>query len=58
MTMQAQGTLRRDASVLRTIIRENDQRLGLYASVLAGGVIRIGDPVELDQVENPLGPKV
>jgi hypothetical protein len=47
MPMHAQADLPRDPSVLRTIVREANQCLGLYASVIEPGRIGIGDPVEL-----------
>ncbi len=46
MPMHAQADLPRDPSVLRTIVREANQCLGLYASVIEPGRIGIGDPVE------------
>jgi uncharacterized protein YcbX len=47
MVMRAQPGLDEDASVLRTIVREADQNLGLYASVATVGAIAVGDPVVL-----------
>jgi uncharacterized protein len=47
MPMHAQADLPRDPSVLRTIVREVNQCLGLYASVIEAGVVDVGDPVEL-----------
>jgi hypothetical protein len=47
MTTQPQGDLPKDPSVLRTIVRESDQNVGAYASVLGAGTVRVGDPVEL-----------
>lgn len=47
MPMHAQADLPRDPSVLRTIVREANQSLGLYASVIEAGSIATGDPVEL-----------
>jgi uncharacterized protein YcbX len=47
MTMHAQADLPRDASVLRTIVRESNQCVGLYASVAAPGRVTIFDPVQL-----------
>ena len=37
-----------DWAVLRHIVRDLGQDLGVYATVGAGGTIRPGDPVELD----------
>ena len=45
MPMHAQADLSRDPSVLRTIVREADQCLGLYATVASPGNVRLGDAV-------------
>jgi uncharacterized protein YcbX len=47
MPMHAQADLPRDPSVLRTIVREANQCLGVYASIIETGSIDTGDPVEL-----------
>jgi hypothetical protein len=47
MPMHAQADLPRDPSVLRTIVREANQCLGVYASVVEAGSVGTGDPVEL-----------
>ena len=47
ITTQPQGDLPKDPSVLRTIVRESDQNVGAYASVIGAGTVRVGDPVEL-----------
>lgn len=47
MTTHAQAELPKDPSVLRTIVRDAGQNLGLYASVVAAGSINAGDAVEL-----------
>lgn len=44
---QPQSSLQRDASMLRTIVREGRQMLGIYADVLSEGEIAVDDPVEL-----------
>ena len=46
MTTHAQTGLAKDPSVLRSIVKEADQNLGIYASVTTGSV-REGDRVEL-----------
>jgi uncharacterized protein YcbX len=47
MTVQAQADLPKDPTVLRTIVREAGQHLGIYASVLQSGRVAVGDVVEL-----------
>jgi uncharacterized protein len=47
MTIQAQAGLEKDSSILRTIVRDADQNLGIYASVVVSGDVRVGDRVEL-----------
>ena len=47
MTTHAQAELPKDPSVLRSIVRDADQNLGIYASVFAEGTVSVGDPVEL-----------
>ena len=47
MTLAATGDLPKDPSVLRTIVRDSDQNLGVYASVAGAGSVKVGDPVEV-----------
>lgn len=47
MTTRAQKGLPFDKSVLRTIVKEADQNVGLYAVVAMEGRVRVGDAVEL-----------
>jgi uncharacterized protein YcbX len=47
MTTHAQGGLPKDPSVLRSIVKDADQNLGIYASVLKTGPVSEGDRVEL-----------
>jgi MOSC domain-containing protein len=47
MTTLPQGDLPKDPSVLRSIVRDAGQNLGVYATVGAPGRIAVGDPVEL-----------
>jgi uncharacterized protein len=47
MTTHAQDGLPKDPSVLRTIVKDADQNLGLYASVSKPGEVRIGDSMEV-----------
>lgn len=47
MTMHAQESLPKDPSVLRSIVKDADQNLGVYASVISVGRISVGDQVEL-----------
>jgi hypothetical protein len=47
MTTHAQSDLPKDSSVLRTIVKDADQNLGIYASVITTGQVCEGDRVEL-----------
>jgi uncharacterized protein len=47
MPMHAQHDLPKDPTILRTIVRDANQCLGLYASVTSAGHVRVGDPVLL-----------
>ena len=47
MTIQAQQGLPKDPRVLRTIVKEAKQSLGMYANVEAPGRVAVGDEVEL-----------
>jgi uncharacterized protein YcbX len=47
MPTRAQADLPNDPTILRTIVRNANQHLGVYASVIARGRLRIGDPVEV-----------
>ena len=47
MTIQAQQGLLKQPGILRTIVKDADQNLGIYASVAVAGEIRVGDVVEL-----------
>jgi len=42
---RAQQHLPADKSLLRTVVREADQNLGIYADTLTAGELRVGDPV-------------
>jgi len=48
MTTLAQGELPREPAVLRTIVREAAQNVGVYASVAQPGVVAVGDPVSVE----------
>lgn len=48
MTTHAQLDLPKDSSVLRSIVRDANQNMGIYASVISGGKVRAGDSVELE----------
>jgi uncharacterized protein len=43
-----QPNLRKDPSVLRTIVRDAAQNLGAYATIASGGIIALGDEVALE----------
>jgi uncharacterized protein YcbX len=47
MTIQAQENLPKDPRILRSIVKDADQNLGVYASVVTAGDVRVGDVVEL-----------
>ena len=47
MTIQAQESFPKDPSILRTIVKDADQNLGAYASVLRTGEVHAGDVVEI-----------
>ena len=47
MTTNAQKQLPKDNSVLRTIVKEAQQNLGVYANVIGNGQVTEGDRVEL-----------
>lgn len=47
MTTNAQAGLPKDNSVLRTIVKEAEQNLGVYANVASAGRVVAGDCVEL-----------
>lgn len=46
MTAAAQPSLPKDPSILRTIVRDVDQALGIYGTTDTSGTIRVGDVVE------------
>jgi MOSC domain-containing protein len=47
MTTLAQGDLPRDLDILRTAVKHNSANVGVYATVMHGGVIRQGDAVRV-----------
>jgi hypothetical protein len=47
MTTQPTGDLPKDPQVLRTIVREAEQNVGVYAEVAAAGPVAVGDVVEV-----------
>jgi MOSC domain-containing protein YiiM len=49
MTTQSQADLPKDPSILRSIVKDANQNLGIYASVLRPGEVKLGDRVELFQ---------
>lgn len=42
MTTLSQGALPKDPAVLRAVVRENQGNAGVYATVLRGGLVRVG----------------
>jgi MOSC domain-containing protein len=47
MISQPQPGLAKDPQVLRAVVRDADQNLGIYATITTPGTVRVGDPVEL-----------
>ncbi len=47
MTTLPQGDLPKDVGILRTVAQHNQTHVGVYATVLQGGMVRRGDPVRL-----------
>jgi uncharacterized protein YcbX len=47
MTTHCQADLPKDPSILRSIVKDANQNLGIYASVLRPGEVKLGDNVEL-----------
>jgi uncharacterized protein len=47
MIAQPQPGLAKDPQVLRAVVRDADQNLGIYATITTPGTVRVGDPVEL-----------
>jgi hypothetical protein len=47
MTTLPQGDLPKDVGILRTAAQQNQGNVGVYASVLQGGMVRRGDPIRL-----------
>jgi hypothetical protein len=48
MTTLPQPELAKDPSVLRTIVKDAGQNCGVYATVVDGGTVVVGDPVEVE----------
>ena len=48
MATLAQGDLPRDIGILKTAAKHNQVNVGVYASVLTGGVIRRGDAASIE----------
>jgi uncharacterized protein YcbX len=48
MVTHAQPGVARDTGVLRSIVKDTGQCLGMYASIAQEGVMRVGDSVELE----------
>ncbi|HXC02602.1 MAG TPA: MOSC N-terminal beta barrel domain-containing protein [Opitutaceae bacterium] len=48
MTTLEQGDLPRDTGILKTAAKHNQARVGIYASVLSGGLVHRGDKVWLE----------
>ncbi len=48
MTTLPQGNLPKDPGILRTILKHNEGKVGVYARVIQGGTIRPGDRVQVE----------
>ena len=48
MTVRPQADIKYDKSILRTVVKEGDQCLGVGAHVRVSGEIKQGDAVELN----------
>lgn len=48
-----QADLRKEPAILRSIVRDLDQNLGVYATVAGAGIVRVGDRVELSTPSSP-----
>jgi uncharacterized protein YcbX len=48
MTTLPQGDLPKDTGILKTAAQHNQARIGAYAAVVQGGVIRVGDTVQIE----------
>ncbi len=48
MTTLPQGNLPRDNGILYTAVKNNQGNVGVYATVLRGGEVRLGDPVRIE----------
>jgi uncharacterized protein YcbX len=49
MTTLPQGDLPKDTAILKTAARHNQARVGVYAEVLQGGIVRRGDSIQIEQ---------
>ena len=48
MATNAQKEIPKDPSILRSLVEASEQNLGVYASVVKAGEVRVGDVVEVD----------
>jgi MOSC domain-containing protein YiiM len=48
VTREIDADVPQDRSILRHIVRDLGQNVGVYATVLTPGTVRTGDPVTLD----------
>jgi len=47
MTTQPQGDLPKDVGILKTAAKQNDANVGVYTTVIQGGILHQGDSVSL-----------
>lgn len=48
MTTLPQGDLPKDNGILKIATQHNRSQVGIYVSVISGGIIRIGDKVSVE----------
>lgn len=48
MTTLSQGDLPRDTGILKTALKHNHAQVGIYASIMSGGIVRVGDLVTIE----------
>ncbi len=52
MVTRQQPGLERDLDIYRTVARQHDGNLGVWTTVETSGIIRLGDPIEVVDVDH------